>query len=229
MGSRVANVATICKFLRDRNDHARKTVDAMMSLPIAQRSDVLNSADYEAETKTKYTVKELAEAIPNLEAYQIRYALIGHRPHEIINKLQKEELYSKGIVIDYDTYGASTPAFEYDADVMYSHIKSKKRDVTDPNEEVKPEPSLPENEAPAESVTVAECNLKHLPRWLKTLAERAINTDDMTVDDSGFIIHKDGTPIVAIQYISTQMLEDEVPDDWTAVTFNPTDYASNEE
>jgi hypothetical protein len=166
-----------------------------------------------------------------LSYHQIRYALVGAEPHPILTKQQPEELYTLGVKIDYRS-GVHNPKFEYDPHVMYAHMTRKKESMDAPV--TKPE-AKSETTAPAESVTnevtpevkVEECNLKHVPRWVQTLLLRGINESRVTLDDNK-VMRIDGFPIIGIKYVTADMIEGDIPDDWKPITYDNDDLVSKD-
>lgn len=236
MPTRTENLNTIVEFLRSRATEAERIYTSLRSMTKEQRDAVVTNDNYERSIQREYSIKELVAAT-HLEYHQVRYALIGANEKEYRQQLQPKALRKKGIITNYED-GKTKPKFRFDRDVLVSDI------IAPVDNEVKPEPSIIDEVVPA-PVAVTECNIVHLPRWVKTLHDRAFNADDIYIpgedtsvpEAKGYMINRhNGYPIIGIMYVDAKWARDhgyEVSDeehkvDTGVIRWEPTDYVTKE-
>lgn len=202
MPSREQSLDVIATFLRERNAKAEQTLTAIKNLPPEQQAAVMYKGDVANDCQRHYTINELVTALPGdkwLDYAKLRYVLLGADEGVYRNQGQPKALSLKGIVIDYSD-GPRKPKFCYDRDIHLAALNGTVAPV-EVVEEVKPVET-----APAEVTTVVECNLTHVPQYMKDVLNSVVNADDVKVGEDN-IIYINGSPLYGMFLASVEWCE----------------------
>ena len=207
MSVREHNLEIISNHLRACYDKRVTTEESLKHMPAAQRVAVLKQETFKRNIRDRFTIKELAEDIPELTYHNIRYALVGAYDIEYRNKKQPQGLAEYGIVVRHYA-GKRQPTFSYDPELMYRALVGDVSSITDMSEVAneKTEPAAPAESVKEEVKEEPKIKYAKIENWLANAVRNAINVGNLRAGEDN-IVYVGDSPLYGVFYASIAWME----------------------